>query len=392
MISVSEALEQLFDLITVTEPELVPLIEASGRVLAQNLASQRDQPPFAASAMDGYAVRTTEVRTGAQFTVVGEAAAGLGWPGVVGEGQAVRIFTGAPVPEGADHVVIQEDVLRQGDRIILKENLEKSTNVRTKGADFRIGAELTAPRRLTPADVALIAAFNHPNVPVHRRPHVALIATGNELVQPGEALGPNQIVASNSFGIAALLRQWGAEVRLLPNAPDRLDALIAALEMARGADLIVTIGGASVGEHDLVAKASAALGMTPAFWKVAIRPGKPLLAGKLFGATYVGLPGNPVSSMVCATIFLLPMVAAMQGLPAVALPRQTGRAAVDLPAGGPRETYMRAKLTLEGVSPFEGQDSSLLSVLAEADAFLVRPVDAPPVPNGGICEYIPLRS
>jgi molybdopterin molybdotransferase len=376
MITVAEALSRLFALATPTGIENVPLREASGRVLARPVAALHDQPPFAASAMDGYALRAAEVTPGARFRLVGEAAAGALWPGHVRPGEAVRIFTGAPVPDGADFVVIQEDTERTCDEITLATAIDGNANIRPAGADFHAGDPLSAPRRLRPADIALLAAMNQATLPVHRRPDVALIATGDELVQPGEIPGPGQIIASNSYGLAALFEAAGARVRLLPIARDTEASLTAAFHHARGADLTITIGGASVGDYDLVGKVAAGLGMETAFYKVAMRPGKPLMAGRLNGAALVGLPGNPVSAMVCGVIFVLPMLAAMQGLPAAAAPRTRLGLARPLPPNGPREHYLRARRTADGVVAFERQDSSLLSILSQADALIVRAPDA----------------
>jgi molybdopterin molybdotransferase len=287
-------------------------------------------------------------------------------------------------------VVIQEDTERDGDHVLVKPGLDAETHIRAAGSDFRTGAEV-APRRLAPADVALLAAMNHAAVPVTRRPVVALIPTGDELVQPGEDPGPGQIVASNPYGLAALFREAGAQVRILPIARDTLASLATALELAAGADLTVTIGGASVGDHDLVAQAARARGMEPAFWKVAMRPGKPLMAGRLpDGSAMVGLPGNPVSSMVCGTIFILPMLTRMLGLPAGPLPRRPAFLAAPLAANGPREHYMRARLDGDRIAAAPRQDSALLSVLAAANALLVRPPNDPARAPGEAVECIPL--
>ncbi len=391
MITVSEALDQLFALASPTGIELVPLLQAAGRVLATPLAARRDQPPFAASAMDGYALRGAEAHPGARFRVVGEAAAGQVWPGRVGPGEAVRIFTGAPVPDGADRVVIQEDTSRSSDEITLLDRLESDANIRPAGADFRHGQIFPAPRRLTPSDLALLASMNHPEVPVHRRPVVALIATGDELVMPGEDPGPGKIIASNSFGLAALFRAAGAEIRLLPIARDTEASLEQAFKLASGADLIVTIGGASVGDYDLVGPVVERLGGERAFWTVAMRPGKPLMAGRLAGTPMVGLPGNPVSAMVCGMIFIQPMLAVLQGLPPAPLPRRQAVLTQPLAANGPREHYMRARLTAEGIAALPRQDSSLLGVLAEADALLIRPPLAPAAAPGETVDYLPLQ-
>ena len=382
MISVAQALDHLFALAPVLGVEDVPLAEASGRVLARPLTARLTQPPFPASAMDGYAVRAADVATGATLTVIGESAAGHGFSGSVIAGKAVRIFTGAPVPEGADKVVLQEDVTRTSDSITLGPDIGDSANIRPAGADFAEGTPFAAPHLLRPAAIALLASMNHATLPVYRQPEVAIIATGDELVQPGETPGPDQIIASNALGLAALLREHGARPRLLPIARDTESALHLTFEMAQGADLIVTIGGASVGDHDLVGKVASDLGLDRAFYKIAMRPGKPLMAGTLNGAMMVGLPGNPVSSLVCGHVFLRPVIRAMQGLPRAALPRQTAPLGRDIAANGPREHYMRARLEEGHVIPFERQDSALLTVLATADCLLVRPPHDPAQPAG----------
>lgn len=388
MITVDEALEALFALVTPLPSEDVPLAEAVGRVLASDVAARRDQPPFAASAMDGYALRNDEVRHGARFEVIGEAAAGHGFDGVVGPGQAVRIFTGAPVPEGASRVIIQEDVTRSGTEITLNADLDPKPHIRPKGCDFKIGEVMGAPRILRPADIALLASMNCATVPVTRRPVVALISTGDELVMPGETPGADQIIASNTFGLKALLEGHGAKARILPIARDTITSLETAFGLAAGADLVVTIGGASVGDHDLVGQVAGQMGMDRAFYKVAMRPGKPLMAGRIGGAAMVGLPGNPVSAMVCGQVFLAPMIRAMLGLGAHGSSRLTARLAAPLPPNGPREHYMRARLTPEGLVAEGRQDSSLLSVLAEADALLVRPVNDPARAAGETVDYL----
>lgn len=390
MITVEQALDHLFALVKPLGAETVPLARANGRVLAQAAVAGRDQPPFDASAMDGYALRNTEARAGARFKVVGESAAGKAFSGIPAPGETVRIFTGAPVPAPCDRVVIQENVHREGNHITLTEAPDKNVNIRPLGADFHIGSRLEAPRRLSPADVALLAAMNIPEVTVARRPRVALISTGNELVMPGDTPGPDQIIASNSFALKAMLQDLGADASLLPIARDTVDSLETVFGLAEGADLIVTIGGASVGDHDLVGKVAADLGMQQSFYKVAVRPGKPLMAGRIGTVPMLGLPGNPVSSIVCGQIFLAPMIRVMQGLPARATKRHTARLASDLPENGPREHYMRAEWNDGLITPEPSQDSALLSVLAHANALLIRPVNDPPRKAGEQIEYIPL--
>lgn len=390
MISVEEALARIFALVDPLEAEEVPLAEAAGRVLAHPVAARRTQPPFAASAMDGYALREADAVPGARLTVVGVAAAGHGFSGTVGPGQAARIFTGAPLPEGADRVVIQEDVTTQGDAIILGDRPDGPTHIRPAGCDFLAGAPVAAPRRLRAADLALLAAMNLPALPVTRKPEVALIATGDELVMPGEDPGPDQIVASNAFGLKAMIEAAGGTARILPIARDSVASLKTVFALAEGADLVVTIGGASVGDHDLVATVAAELGMEQAFYKVAMRPGKPLMAGRLGDAAMIGLPGNPVSALVCGHLFVIPAVRKMLGLGEAPAPRREGVLAVDVGPNGPREHYMRARLTEAGLAPFESQDSALLSILSDARALVVRPPQDGPRKAGEKVAYLPL--
>ena len=390
MISVDEALGHLFDLVTPLGTETVPLRYASGRVLAKSVVASRNQPPFAASVMDGYAVASEEISPGDGFHVVGEAAAGRAFAGSVKDGEAVRIFTGAPVPEGARRVVIQEDVSREGDWIVVGESPDIKKYIRELGADFKVGDEIKAPRRLDPALIALIAAMNVPEVEVPRRPKVAILATGDELVMPGEAPGPDQIIASNALGIAAALEQEGAETRILPIARDNEASLTACFDLAQGADLLVTIGGASVGDHDLVGKVAADMGMERAFYKIAMRPGKPLMAGRLNEMPVVGLPGNPVSSMVCSHIFLRPLLRAMQGLRKSAMPLRTAPLAEAIGGNGPRQHYMRAQYADGMLSVAERQDSALLSVLSNANALVVRSPHDPARGAGETVEFVDL--
>ncbi len=389
MITVEEARKHLFSLISPLASEDVPLIEAAGRVLAKDAVAQRDQPPFAASSMDGYAVKSAEVERDALFMVIGEAAAGHRFEGKVGAGQTARIFTGAPMPEGADYVVIQEDVSRRGDLISITGTPSKN-NVRPMGGDFRAGSRITAPRVLRAEDIALLASMNVPRVSVTRKPVIALISTGDELVMPGEDPGADQIIASNTFGLRALLQEACAEVRMLPIARDTEASLRTAFGLADGADLIITIGGASVGDHDLVGPVAESLGMERSFYKVLMRPGKPLMAGRMGDAAMVGLPGNPVSAMICGVIFILPMVRMMLGLGSDLPPLQTAPLADDLAANGGREHYMRATLADGRLKVFNNQDSSLLSVLSQANALVVRTPDDPARQAGDAVEFLPL--
>jgi molybdopterin molybdotransferase len=390
MITVDEALNHLFALAPAPMSETVPLLHSRGRVMIADAIATRSQPPFAASAMDGYGVAAGAAVHGASFDVIGEAAAGHGFHGELGEGQAVRIFTGAPVPRGVGHVVLQEDCTADETRVTITGSPGPGTNIRPASGDFREGDRLTAPRRLTPADMALLASMNIAEVPVARRPVVALISTGDELVMPGEQPAPDQIIASNTFGLHALVEQAGAEARLLPIARDTPASLRTAFELAGDADVIVTIGGASVGDHDIVSRVAEDIGMERAFYKIAMRPGKPLMAGRLDRALMIGLPGNPVSAMVCGHLFLLPVLRAMMGLPARPAPRRHALLGAEVAANGPREHYMRARLDDGTITPFDRQDSSLLSILSEANALLVRPGDDGPRQPGATVDYVPL--
>lgn len=390
MIPVSAALDALFAITRSVETETVPLRDAAGRVLAQDAVAARDQPPFAASAMDGYAVFGDDVATGAIFDVIGEAAAGHAFGSDVPRGSAARIFTGAPMPNGTNYVVIQEDVTRDVDRITINAGHDTNPYVRPAGADFRIGDQLQAPRLLSPSDVALLASMNIASVKVARKPVVAIIATGDELVQPGESPGPDQIIASNSYGLSALIAQNGATARMLPIAKDTVEALTQALTLAKGADLILTIGGASVGDHDLVGSVAADMGLDRSFYKVAMRPGKPLMAGRIGDAMLIGLPGNPVSAMVCGTVFVLPVLRAMTGLPATAAAQETAVLAQDIGSNGPREHYARARVDADGVTVFGRQDSALLTVLSDANCLAIRPPHAPAAKAGDHVQIIRL--
>ena len=392
MISVSEALDRLFSLAATLDTETVPLSQAAGRILAEDVAARLTQPPFSSSAMDGYAVINAEAQPGMQLEVIGESAAGDRFEGRVLSGKAIRIFTGAPVPDGADCVLIQEDAIRDGDKITVADNRDTKTYIRPAGGDFLVGDLVKAPRKLSPSDVALLASMNVPTVPVIRKPVVALVPNGNELVMPGETPGPDQIVSSNNFGLKALLEANGAEVRMLPIAKDTKESLHQALDLSEGADLIVTLGGASVGDHDLVHKVAGERGVKLDFYKVAMQPGKPLMAGDMDGVPMVGLPGNPVSSMVCGHIFLRPMINVMLGFKAAPISRTKGFITKDVSGNGPREHYMRAKAEIvDGnwqVTPFDKQDSSMLTILGQANALLVRRPNDGPLTKGVPVEFV----
>lgn len=390
MITVEAALLHLFDLVAPVECEFVSLENSCGRVLAKSVKAQRDQPPFAASAMDGYAVSNEVLVPGLELEVIGEAAAGKRFHEPVELGQTVRIFTGAPMPKNCDRVIIQENVERSGDKIRILSSGDPTNYVRPAGSDFIAGAEVSAPRILKPSDIALLASMNVAKIMVRKRPIIALISNGDELVMPGQEPGEDQIITSNTFGLAALLREYGAAPRILPIARDSLPSLQTAFKLAEGSDLIVTIGGASVGDHDLVATAASEIGFNQNFYKVAMRPGKPLMAGRLNGLALVGLPGNPVSAMVCGHIFLIPMINAMLGLEAKQRQRRTANIMHEIAANGPREHYMRATLCSDGIYVAEQQDSALLSVLAHSNALALRPPFAPALLAGAEIEYIPI--
>ncbi len=393
MISVEEALARILAMVSRLDAETVTLRQAANRVLAADAVARLNQPPFAASAMDGYAIHNDDHHPGRKLRVIGEAGAGHAFSGRIGTGEAARIFTGAPIPEGANRVVLQEDVNRDADCIILGQRLEKSDHIRPLGQDFKLGDRLRAPQRLRPADLSLLASMNLPEVEVACRPQVAILSTGDELVMPGEAPRADQIIASNAFALAAMAEEAGAEVRLLPLARDNEDSLRFAFSLAAGADVIVTSGGASVGDHDLVGKVARDLGLEQNFWKVAMRPGKPLMAGRLGSSVMLGLPGNPVSAIVCGHLFMLPLLAHLQGLQGRHAPRKA-RLAAAVEGNGPRTHYMRAELA-EGeygpiITPMGRQDSALLSILTKANALLIRPISDGPRAAGEMAEYLPI--
>ena len=403
LLSVAEALGRTVASAVAQGPtpvEEVPLAEAAGRTLAADLAALRTQPPFAASAMDGYAVRSSDLASvPTKLRVVGESAAGRGFAGFVEPGEAVRIFTGAPVPAGADAIAIQEDTDEGAPHVIVRERPAAGRFVRPAGLDFQEGeALLRAGRRLDAGSLALAAAMGHPRLPVRRPPRVAILATGDELVRPGEPAGPDQIVASNPYAIAAIVAKAGGEALDLGIAQDTLADLRRAVAAARegDADLLVTLGGASVGDHDLVGQALGEDGMELGFWRVALRPGKPLLHGRLGRTLILGLPGNPVSSVVCAILFLAPAIRALLGAPdAGSDPAEAAVLGGDLPPNDGRQDYLRATLARRADGAPEAtaharQDSSMLSVLARSDGLIVRAPHAPAARAGEPCSVIRL--
>jgi molybdopterin molybdotransferase len=398
LIPVDEAIARIVAGVAPLPAERIRLADALGRILAVPLAATRTQPPFPASAMDGFAIRAADVANPpATLKLIGMSAAGHGFRGSVGPGEAVRIFTGAPVPEGADAVLIQENADADGLSVLAREPVEAGKNVRPAGLDFREGdILLRGGERLGVRETALAAAMNHGNVPVRRRPRVAIIATGDELVEPGATPGPDEIVASNGLAIAAFVRLTGGEPVDLGIVVDDRDAIRAVIRraIALPADIIVTLGGASVGEHDLVREALTAEGMALDFWKIAMRPGKPLMFGTLDGVRVLGLPGNPVSSIVCGILFLGPLLAAMLGV-AYGDPTELAVLGADVPANDRRQDYLRAGLEERpGMPPLatarRRQDSSMLSVLAQAGCLIVRPPNAAPAKAGDVCRIIRL--
>jgi molybdopterin molybdotransferase len=378
--------------------ESAPLARAFGRTLGSDVAAKRTQPPMAVSAMDGYALRAEDARSpGARLTVIGESVAGRGFLGEVGPGEAVRIFTGAPVPRGADTVVIQEDTKADDTSVIVNEPAKAQAFVRPAGLDFREGEILLhAGTRLGPAEVALAAAMNHAELEVASKPRVAILATGDELVMPGMKPGPDQIVASNPFAIAAFVQQAGGEPIDLGIATDDFAALERAIERAveEKADVLVTLGGASVGAHDLVQSALTRRGMQLGFWRIAMRPGKPLIHGAMGAMSILGLPGNPVSSIVCAILFLVPLVRHLQGDPNAGTPQdEPAILGADLPANDGRKDYLRARLSRDAegrliATPASRQDSSMLRVLAESNCLIIREPHAPAARAGEPCRVL----
>jgi molybdopterin molybdotransferase len=398
-LSVKEARARVLDGVEPLPAEVIAIGTAHGRVLTADLAALRSQPAEAVSAMDGYAVRAADVTClPATLTVVGEAAAGQPFLGTVGPGETARIFTGGVLPAGADAVVLQEHSERCGAVVLIKSSPAVGKHVRTAALDFARGAVvLRQGRRLSDRDLALAAGMNYPAVAVHRRPKLAILATGDELVPPGSELTRGQVVYSNGFAIAALARRESAEVVDFGIVPDRIEPTVAAIEQVRrsGADVLVTTGGASVGDYDLVKRSLEIQGMELAFWKVAMRPGRPLIHGRI-GATYVlGLPGNPASSYVGAFLFLIPLLRKLCGRDDLLAPLEPAVLGRDLAQNDERTDYLRAQLDARAdgklvATPFDLQDSSLLVPLAEADCFVVREPYAAAAKSGTECNIIRL--
>jgi molybdopterin molybdotransferase len=397
MISVEEARTRIVAAAGVLPAERVMLSDALGRVLAEDVASRRTQPPLAVSAMDGWAVRAADVAdVPAVLRRIGTVPAGAVFEGLVGPGEAVRIFTGAPVPAGADTIVIQENAESTGDRVTIHEGAAEGRYIRRAGLDFAEGdVLLRAGRLLNARDIGLAAAMNRPWLAVRRRPRVALLATGDEIALPGEPIGPNQIVSSSGPALAAFVRACGGEPVHLGVAADSVDSLRMHAAGAAGTDILVTLGGASVGEHDLVQAALAKDGLAVDFWRIAMRPGKPLMFGRLGDTLVLGLPGNPVSALVCALLFLRPLILRLSGRDATALPLQAARLGAALAENDRREDYIRATLTRDATgfpvaTPFSVQDSSMLSRLVLADCLIVRAPHAPAATAGATVDILRL--
>jgi molybdopterin molybdotransferase len=400
LLPVADALALVLADVAPLPAEPAALLDARGRVLASDLEALRTQPPADVSAMDGYAVRAADVASApVHLTVVGEVPAGRPLDREIGPGEAARIFTGGVMPRGTDTVVIQEVTMRKGDVVAIERPETKGRYVRPEGFDFKAGAALLARgHRLSTRDIALAAAMNHATVLVHRRPRVAVLATGDELVAPGTPPAPSQIVSSNSVALIAIGNREGAVTLDLGVAPDRLDATVAAVRRAKaaGADVLVTSGGASVGDHDLVHQAFASESMALSFWKIAMQPGKPLMHGRLGGMSVLGLPGNPVSSFVCAAVFLIPLLRKLSGRNDISLPTASAVLGRALPANGRRAEYMRATLAAapDGTlvaTPFPSQDSSLLVTLSRADCLVMREPFAPAAEPGAPCDILNLQ-
>ncbi len=398
LMPVADALAAIIAGVEPLPEEQVALEDAFHRTLARDVASLRTQPPAAMSSMDGYAVRAGDATLHARLNIVGEIAAGRPLNKSIGLAQAARIFTGGVVPEGADTVIIQESTACDGDVVIINQAAIAGKNIRPAGIDFREGdILLTRGARLTDRDLALAASMNHPRLSVYRRPKVAILATGDELVMPGETPGPGQIVYSNGYALRALARSEGADVIDLGIVNDTIEATSAAVRRARelGADILITSGGVSVGDHDVVKRTLESEGIDMAFWRIALRPGKPMMHGRLGPMSVLGLPGNPVSSYVCAFLFMVPLIRALSGRTAIHHMLEHGILGGDLAANDDRQDYLRAQLTMRNdglpiATAVTRQDSSLLRSLTHAQALIIRPPHAPAAIAGAACSILRL--
>ena len=383
MISVTEARMRILGGLAPTAAEIIPLMDGAGRVTAAPIVARLSHPPADVSAMDGYAVRSADAAAGAHLKLIGAAPAGHPFMGRIGTGEAVRLFTGSVVPDGADGILIQENATVSDGVVTATEATAEGRHIRRMGQDFRAGETLIpAGQRLNPRSIGLAAAGGHAWLTVHRRPRIVILSTGDEIVLPGEPLPPGGVVSSNGPALAALVRVAGGEPILLPTAIDDIAAIAAATDAAHGAEMLLTTGGASVGDHDLVQAALAERGMVLDFWRIAMRPGKPLMHGRLGDVPMLGLPGNPVSALVCAILFLLPAIARLSGLPGDPPAAEAVRLAAPLPANDIREDYIRASLLtqVDGqwvAKPYAKQDSGMISRMAAADALIIRPPFAP---------------
>jgi molybdopterin molybdotransferase len=398
MISVEEARGRVLDALRPTPAEIVALADAWNRVTAEDVAARLTQPPADVSAMDGYALRAADGVLNATLRVIGAAPAGHPFDGQVAPGEAVRLFTGSVVPSGADSILLQEDATRDGDTVRVNEAVLAGRHIRRAGQDFAAGdVVLAAGRRITARDVGLAAAANYPWLAVHRRPRVAILATGDEIAMPGEPIPPGGIVSSNSHALAALVRASGGDPVILPVARDDQSAIGAVADSLAGMDILVTTGGASVGDHDLVIESLKARGMSLDFWQIAMRPGKPLLFGQLGATPVLGLPGNPVSAMVCAILFLMPALARLSGLPAAPPPVSLAILGAALKPNDRRADHLRATVSTDAAgrivaTPFPVQDSAMLRRLANAGALILRAPHAPALPEGAEVGIIRLDS
>jgi molybdopterin molybdotransferase len=398
MISVEEARERILADLHPTPAEIVALASAWGRVTAVPVIARLPQPPADVSAMDGYALRAADGTLGAVLRVIGAAPAGHPFAGSVGSGEAVRLFTGSVVPPGADAILLQEDATAAGSEVRVNEAVTAGRHIRRAGQDFAADdVVVPAERRLTARDIGLAAAANHPWLTVHRRPRVAVLATGDEIAMPGEPIPPGGIVSSNSHALAALVRAAGGEPVVLPVAADTREAVAAVADAVHGMDMLVTTGGASVGDHDLVIEGLKTRGLQLDFWQIAMRPGKPLLFGRLGAVPVLGLPGNPVSAMICAILFLLPALSRLSGLPAAPPPTVQAIAGACLRANDHRADHLRSTVSTDAqgrivATPFTVQDSAMLRRLAHADALILRAPNAPAAPEGSEVTVIRLDS